>query len=148
MGGVLRYKWKAYCGTTGRCTAVQMGSVLRYSWEAYCGTHWRCIAAFPFLQGSEASKAQRCKWGAYCGTNWRCTAEFFRQAVRVGGSQTVPRRTLGTRELATFRAQRYVWEFFCLCSLVLSKSSSLVGTMPTLNPKDPFVLKTLSRWKS
>ena len=48
-------------------------------------TNWRCIAAFPFLQGLEASKAQHYKWGLHCSTNWRCTAALFRQFVRVGG---------------------------------------------------------------
>ena len=43
------YKWKAYCGTNRRRTAVQVGGVLR---------------RFPFLQSLEASKAQRYKWGA------------------------------------------------------------------------------------
>ena len=54
-----------------------MGGVLWYKWEAYCGTNRRCIAAFPFLQGLEASKAQRYKWEAYCGTNWRRIASTF-----------------------------------------------------------------------
>ena len=40
-----------------------MGGVPQYKWEAYCGTTWRCIASFPFLQGLEASEAQRYKWG-------------------------------------------------------------------------------------
>ena len=71
-------------GIFSKVTPVQMGGVLRYKWEAYCGTNWRCTAAFPFLQGLEASKAQRYKWGAYCGTNWRCTAVLFRQVERFG----------------------------------------------------------------
>ena len=55
-----------------------MGVVLRYyNWEAYYGTDGRCTAVFPFLEGLEASKAQRYKWGAYCGTNWRCAATTF-----------------------------------------------------------------------
>ena len=64
-------------GIFSKVSPVQMGGVLRYKWEAYCGTNWRCTAAFPFLQSLEASKAQRYKWGAYCGTNWRCTASTF-----------------------------------------------------------------------
>ena len=36
---------------------------MRYKKEAYCSTNWRCTAAFPFLQGLEASKAQHYKWG-------------------------------------------------------------------------------------
>ena len=51
MGGVLRYKWGAYCDTIGRSTdsvslsserrgtkstAVQIGGVLQCKWEVYC----------------------------------------------------------------------------------------------------------------
>ena len=53
--------------------------------RAYCGTNWKCIAAFPFLQSLEASKAQRYKWGAYCGANWRCTARTFQTSDAGGG---------------------------------------------------------------
>ena len=35
----------------------------RCKWEVYCGINWRCAPAFPFLQGLEASEAQRYKWG-------------------------------------------------------------------------------------
>ena len=69
---------KSNAGTNGRRTAVQM--------EAYCGTSGMCIAAFPFLQGLEASKAQRYKWGAYCGTNWRCTASTFQTSCTGWGA--------------------------------------------------------------
>ena len=59
MGGVLQYKWEAYCDTNGRSadssslsserrgtvsTAMPIGGVLQYKLEAYCNTNWRCIA--------------------------------------------------------------------------------------------------------
>ena len=50
-------------------------------YKAYRGTNGRCAVAFPFLEGLEASKAQRYKWRAYCGTNWRCTASTFQRHV-------------------------------------------------------------------
>ena len=69
--------------------AVQMGGVLPYKWEAYCNTNGRRIAGFPFLRSLEARKVRRYKWGAYCRTNWRCTAVLFRQVVGVGVSETL-----------------------------------------------------------
>ena len=74
-----------------KSTAVQMGGVLPYKWEAYCSTNGRCIAGFPFLRSLEARKVRRYKWGAYCRTNWRCTAVLFRQVVGVGVSETLPK---------------------------------------------------------
>ena len=73
-----------------KSTAVQMGGVLPYKWGAYCRTNGRRIAGFPFLRSSEARKVRRYKWGAYCRTNWRCTAVLFRQVVGVGVSETLP----------------------------------------------------------
>ena len=73
-----------------KSTAVQMGGVLPYKWEAYCSTNGRRIAGFPFLRSLEARKVRRYKWGAYCRTNWRCTAVLFRQVVGVGVSETLP----------------------------------------------------------
>ena len=67
-----------------------MGGVLPYKWEAYCSTNGRRIAGFPFLRSLEARKVRRYKWGAYCRTNWRCTAVLFRQVVGVGVSETLP----------------------------------------------------------
>ena len=61
-------------GIFSKVSPVQMGGVLRCKWEAYCGYKWEVYCGVSFLQGLEASKAQRYKWGAYCGTNWRCTA--------------------------------------------------------------------------
>ena len=74
-----------------KSTAVQMGGVLPYKWEAYCSTNGRRIAGFPFLRSPEARKVRRYKWGAYCRTNWRCTAVLFRQVVGVGVSETLPK---------------------------------------------------------
>ena len=73
-----------------KSTTVQMGGVLPYKWEAYCSTNGRRIAGFPFLRSLEARKVRRYKWGAYCRTNWRCTAVLFRQVVGVGVSETLP----------------------------------------------------------
>ena len=78
-------------GIFSKVLLVQMGGVLRYKWEAYCGTNWRCIAAFPFLQGLEASEAQRYKWGGLLRYKLEVYCQYFsRQAVRVGGSWTAP----------------------------------------------------------
>ena len=64
--------------------AVQMGGVLPYKWEAYCSTNGRCTVGFPFIQGLGARDVQRYKWGAYCRTNWRCAAVLSPRPVRVG----------------------------------------------------------------
>ena len=45
--------------------------VLPVQWEASHGTNWRCTAAFPFVQGLEARKAQRYKWGSCRGRDFR-----------------------------------------------------------------------------
>ena len=66
-----------------------MGGVLPYKWEAYCSTNGRCTVGFPYLQGLEARKVQQCKWGAYCRTNWRCTAVLSSRPVGVGFSETL-----------------------------------------------------------
>ena len=60
-----------------------MGGVLQYKWEAYCGVS---LSSKPRSQESTA----RYKLGAYCHTNWRCTAVLFRQVVGVGVSETLP----------------------------------------------------------
>ena len=73
-----------------KSTAVQMGGVLPYKWEAYCSTNGRRIAGFPFLRSLEARKVRRYKWGAYCRTNWRCTAVLSPRPVGVGVSETLP----------------------------------------------------------
>ena len=58
MGGVLQYKWEAYCDTNGRSTdnasllleprgtkstSIQIRGILRYKWAVYCD---------PFLRSS------------------------------------------------------------------------------------------------
>ena len=61
MGGVLRYKWEAYCDTNGRSTdsislsskcrgikTVQIGGVLQYKLEAYCDTFLRSSGGWGF----------------------------------------------------------------------------------------------------
>ena len=63
MGGVLQYKWEAYCDTNGRSTdsislsserrgtrstAVQIGGVLQYKWEVYCDTFLRSSGGWGF----------------------------------------------------------------------------------------------------
>ena len=63
----------------------------RYKWEAYCGTNGRCTAAFPFFQSFEASEAQRYKCQLSNGGRTAVQIRgvppvLFRQVVRVGGS--------------------------------------------------------------
>ena len=68
MGGVLQYKWEAYCDTNGRSTdslslsleprgtkstAIQMGGVLRYEWELYCDTFLRSSGGWGFRHSSD-----------------------------------------------------------------------------------------------
>ena len=74
---------------------VQMGGVLRYKWDS-----GRCVAAFLFLQGLEASKAQCYKWGAYCGTNWRCTASTFQTSCKGWGFMNSAQRAAGVLQPA------------------------------------------------
>ena len=81
-----------------KSTAVQMGGVLPYKWEAYCSTNGRRIAGFPFLRSLEARKVRRYKWGAYCRTNGRCTAVLFRQVVGVGVPKNCPLKTTHTNK--------------------------------------------------
>ena len=49
-----------------------MGGALRYKQEEHCGANSRCIAAFPFLEGSQASLQTggvlRYKLEVYCST--------------------------------------------------------------------------------
>ena len=66
-----------------KSTAVQMGGVLPYKWEAYCR-----VSLSSKLKSQESTAIY--KWVAYCRTNWRCTAVLFRQVVGVGVSETLP----------------------------------------------------------
>ena len=77
-----------------KSTAVQMGGVLQYKWEAYCSTNGRRIAGFPFLRSLEARKVLPYNWGAHCRTNWRCIAVLSPRPVGVGVSETLPSDTL------------------------------------------------------
>ena len=64
-------------GIFSKATPAQMGGVLQYKWEAYCSTNERCIAAFPFLQGLEASKAQCYKWGGVLRYKLEVYCQYF-----------------------------------------------------------------------
>ena len=63
MGGVLQYKWEAYCDTNGRSTdstslsleprgtkgtAIQIGGVLQYKWEVCCDIFLRSSGGWGF----------------------------------------------------------------------------------------------------
>ena len=78
---------------------MQMGGVLRYRWEAYCDTNRRSTEVFPFPESSVAPKAQQYKLEAYCNTNWRCIAILFREVVVVGVSDIL--LTSGHKSLVT-----------------------------------------------
>ena len=67
--------------------AIRMGGVLRYKWEAYCDTKGRStesteVVLFP--ESPAAPKALQYKLEAYCNINWRCIAILFWQVVVVG----------------------------------------------------------------
>ena len=68
-----------------------MGGVLPYKWEAYCSTNERCTVGFSSLQGLEARKVQRYKRGAYCRTKWRCIAALSPGPV---GARVHPKNAL------------------------------------------------------
>ena len=75
MGGVLPYKWGAYCRTNGRRTAV---------------TNGRRIAGFPFLlQSLEARKVRRYTWGAYCRTILEVYCRTFETSCRGRGFRKI-----------------------------------------------------------
>ena len=63
IGGILQYKWEAYCDTNGRSTdsvslssgrrgtestAIEIGGVLQYKLEVYCGTFLRSSGGWGF----------------------------------------------------------------------------------------------------
>ena len=52
-----------------KSTAVQMGGVLPYKWEAYCSTNGRCIVDFPFFKAWKPGMSRIQLGGAYCRTN-------------------------------------------------------------------------------
>ena len=57
-------------------TAIQMGGVLQYKWEAYCNTHGRSTANIPFPQSVWGTRSTathiggvlQCKSEVYCDT--------------------------------------------------------------------------------
>ena len=68
MGGVLQYKWEAYCDTNGRSTdsiplsselrvtrstPIQIGGVLQYKLEVYCDTFLRSSGGWGFWHSSD-----------------------------------------------------------------------------------------------
>ena len=46
-----------------KSTAVQMGGVLPYKWEAYCSTNERRIAGFPFLEKLRSQESMAIQMG-------------------------------------------------------------------------------------
>ena len=68
---------------------TRKGGVLLYKWEAYCSTNGRCIVGFPFLQGLAARKALRYKWGGVLPYKVRCAAVLSPRPVGVGVSETL-----------------------------------------------------------
>ena len=61
MGGVLQYKWEAYCDANGRggvspssecknteSTAIQIGGALQHKLEVHCDTFLRCSGGWGF----------------------------------------------------------------------------------------------------
>ena len=105
-------------GISSQISPVQMRGVLRYKWEAYYGTNsnsnsnWRCIAAFPFLQGLEASEARRYKWRAYCGTNWRCTSSTFQTSCTGWGFLNSAQPDRGARNSREAEGRNYTPKAF------------------------------------
>ena len=86
-----RYKREAYC---------------RYKWEAYCSTNWRRIAAFPFLESLEASKAQSYKCGEGGGATPRgvlryklkvCCSTFLDKLYALGVPKQCPESDLSNK---------------------------------------------------
>ena len=75
-----------------KSTAIHMGGVLRYKWEAYCDTNGRSTEVFLFPESSGAPKALQCKLEAYCNTNWRRIAVLFWAVVVVGVSDILLRQ--------------------------------------------------------
>ena len=76
--------FQKYCRTSGGHTAVQMGGVLQYKWEAYCR-----LSLSSKLRSQESTAIQM--GGRIAVPYWRCTAVLFRQVVGVGVSETLPK---------------------------------------------------------
>ena len=61
-----------------KSTAIQVGGVLQYKWEAYCDTNGRSTDSISlFFQSVGTPKGLQYKLEAYCKTNWRCIAILF-----------------------------------------------------------------------
>ena len=69
-----------------------MGGVLQYKWEAYCDTNGGVLTVFPFTQTVGAPEALRYKLEAYCNTNGSRIAILFREVVVVGVSDILLRK--------------------------------------------------------
>ena len=80
--------FQKYCRTNGGRTAVQMGGVLQYKWEAYCHL-WVSLSSK--LRSQESTAIQM---GGVLPYKLRCTAVLFRQVVGVGVSETLPNSCL------------------------------------------------------
>ena len=72
MGGVLLYKWEAYCGVSlssklrsQERTAIQMGGVLPYKWGAYCRTFQTSCRGWGFRNIAQINNFQQLKKGVF-----------------------------------------------------------------------------------
>ena len=66
-----------------------MGGVLQYKWGAYCDTNGRSTGSIPFAQSVGAPKVLQHNLEAHCNTNWRCIAILFLDVVVVGVSDVL-----------------------------------------------------------
>ena len=62
-----------------KSTAIQMGGVLQYKWEAYCDTNRRSSESISLSLEPRGTnlKVLQYKLEAYCDTNGRCIATLF-----------------------------------------------------------------------
>ena len=61
-----------------------MGGVLQYKWGAYCSTNGGCTVGFPFFSKLKSQEGAAIQMGAYCRINWRCAAVLSPRSVGVG----------------------------------------------------------------
>ena len=141
--------FQKYCRTNGGRTAVQMGGVLQYKWEAYC-------RVFPFFEAWKPGKYSDTNGGAYYRTNWRCTAVLFRQVVGVGVSETLPIEGAVFRHGGGALKQpiKQPTQTPTSTLALMGRFPSLMGRFPTLmgrftdfRPKGPFYLLKIP-WKT
>ena len=71
--------------------AVQMGGggVLPYKWEAYCSTNGRRIAGLPFVRSLEARKVRRYKWGGVLPYKLEVYCRTFQTSCRGWGFRNI-----------------------------------------------------------